>query len=234
MTASTDNVGSALQQLAEALRDDLKRIAERSVSRMQEQLPAYAEVPAEALLPVTLTNTRNLLEAVLDPGADPGRAEDHFRMSGETRSRQGVTADALLQAWRIGVESVREEAHAVAGRLGISDDVLLQFVEATLQWGDVGMRVSAQAHREAEIRELQRLAAEQAALRRVATLVARESSPEEVFAQVADEVGLLVEARRRVCARGRPALGVRNPDLRRRAYVGRDRRRELAARSDDR
>jgi GAF domain-containing protein len=194
MTASTDNVGSALQQLAEALRDDLKRIAERSVSRMQEQLPAYAEVPAEALLPVTLTNTRNLLEAVLDPGADPGRAEDHFRMSGETRSRQGVTADALLQAWRIGVESVREEAHAVAGRLGISDDVLLQFVEATLQWGDVGMRVSAQAHREAEIRELQRLAAEQAALRRVATLVARESSPEEVFAQVADEVGLLVEA----------------------------------------
>ena len=41
--------------------------------------------------------------------------------------------------------------------------------------------------------EVQRLADEQAALRRVATLVARESSPEEVFAAVAEEVGRVLE-----------------------------------------
>jgi signal transduction histidine kinase len=40
--------------------------------------------------------------------------------------------------------------------------------------------------------EMARLAEEQAALRRVATLVAREASPEEVFAAVAKEVGLLL------------------------------------------
>jgi signal transduction histidine kinase len=40
--------------------------------------------------------------------------------------------------------------------------------------------------------EVGRLAEEQAALRRVATLVARESSPAEVFATVAQEVGLLL------------------------------------------
>ncbi|MEA2445967.1 MAG: hypothetical protein QOJ12_3259 [Thermoleophilales bacterium] len=40
--------------------------------------------------------------------------------------------------------------------------------------------------------ETARLAKEQAALRRVATLVAREASPEEVFAAVAEEVGLLL------------------------------------------
>ena len=39
---------------------------------------------------------------------------------------------------------------------------------------------------------LGQLAEEQAALRRVATLVARATPPEEVFAAVADEVGLLL------------------------------------------
>jgi signal transduction histidine kinase len=40
--------------------------------------------------------------------------------------------------------------------------------------------------------DVRRLADEQAALRRVATLVARESPPDEVFAAVAEEVGLLL------------------------------------------
>ena len=47
---------------------------------------------------------------------------------------------------------------------------------------------------EASRDELRVLAAEQAALRRVATLVAREPSPAEVFAKVAEEVGLLLGA----------------------------------------
>jgi signal transduction histidine kinase len=42
--------------------------------------------------------------------------------------------------------------------------------------------------------EVARLAEEQAALRRVATLVARQAPPTEVFAQVAEEVGLLLGA----------------------------------------
>jgi hypothetical protein len=67
------------EQLAEALLRDVEQTAERSVARMQELLPSYGKVPAEKLIPVTLTNTRKLLEGVRDPGADPTRAEDHFR-----------------------------------------------------------------------------------------------------------------------------------------------------------
>ena len=94
----------------------------------------------------------------------------------------------MLQAWRIGLEMVREEAHPVAKRLEVTDAALLEFVEATLRWGDIGMRTSAAAHREGEIRELERLAAEQAALRRVAELVARQAPPEQVFALVTEEL----------------------------------------------
>jgi GAF domain-containing protein len=193
MAATTDEVRSAVQRLARALLDDIERIAERSVSRMQELLPSYAEVPTDALVPVTLTNTRNLLEAVCDPAPDPSPADRHFQQSGETRLRQGITADEMLQAWRIGLEVVREEAHPVAKRLHVTDAALLEFVEATLRWGDIGMRRSAAAHRDGEIRELERLAAEQAALRGVATMVARESSPKAVFARVAEELSELLD-----------------------------------------
>lgn len=106
---TTYEARTAVQWLARALLDDVERIAGRSVGRMQELLPSYAKVPADALLPVTLTNTRNLLEAVCDPDGDRGRADDHFRLSGETRLRQGISADEMLQAWRIGLEVVREE-----------------------------------------------------------------------------------------------------------------------------
>jgi signal transduction histidine kinase len=178
--------------LAELLLDDVERIAERSAARMQELLPSYAKVPRHELTPIVRANTRNLLEAIRDPDADHSRAQDDYRASGESRVRQGITSDEMLHAWRIGLEVVREEAHVTANQLKIGKDVLLEFVEATLRWGDIGMRASASAHHEAEIRELGRLVQEQAALRRVATLVARGSSPEDVFVKVAEEVGLLL------------------------------------------
>jgi len=189
-----DQVRSEVNQLAGVRLDDVERIAERSVARTQDLLPSCARVPAEELLAVTLTNTRNLLEAVRDPDADPTRAEDHFRVSGETQVHQAIAADEMLQAWRIELEVVREEAHPAARHLGIADDALLDFVEATLQWGDVGMRKSASAYREAEIRELERLAEEQAALRRVATLVAEGAPPSAVFDAVATEMAKLLVA----------------------------------------
>lgn len=72
-------------------------------------------------MPVTLTNTRNLLEAIADPNTDATPADDHFLRSGTIRLSQGITADEMLQAWRIGLEVVREEAHPVAERLGVTD-----------------------------------------------------------------------------------------------------------------
>jgi GAF domain-containing protein len=189
MPASTHDVRLALEQLAAALLDDVERIAKRGVARMQELLPSYSKVPAEALIPVTVTNMRHLLQAVLDPEANPRWAEGQFRVSGETPIGQGIKVEDMLQAWRIAVRCVREEALVVARELGIADGVLLEFIEATLQCGDVGMPKSARAHREMEIRELERVAAEHAALRRVATLVARGVPQEELFAAVTAEVG---------------------------------------------
>jgi signal transduction histidine kinase len=171
-----------------ALLDDVDRIAASSVARMQRLLASYAKLPPEQLTAVTITKARALLEAVRASDADRTLVEDPFRVPEKTRAGQGIPSEDMLQACRIVLEVMREEAHSVARRLGIADDVLLGFVEASLQWGDIGIRASALACREAEIRELERVAAEQAALRRIATLVAEGAAPTEVFENLAQEV----------------------------------------------
>jgi signal transduction histidine kinase len=176
-------------RLAGVLSGDVEQIAERTAARMRELLPSYAKLDHDDLIPFVLAGTRHLLEAVRDPGADRGRAEIDYRAAGETWARQGVTSDELLQGWRVGPEVIREEARARSGELGVGDGVLLDFVEATLRCADSGLRALVSAHREVEIGELGRLAEEQAALRRVATTVAREGSPDELFARVVEEVG---------------------------------------------
>jgi signal transduction histidine kinase len=206
----------AVRELAELLLREVERIADRCVARMQELLPSYAKLPAETLAPVSLTNTRNLLCAVRDSGGPGCDAEAHFRLSGKTRLDQGIRADEMLQAWRIGLEVVREEAHEIARRRGLSDAVLLEFVEATLRFGDIGMRVSAAALREGEIGELERLATEQAALRRVAELVARQGPTEDVFGLVTEELDRLLDVANVGTARFEPdgtatVMAVRGP-----------------------
>ncbi|HEX4688260.1 MAG TPA: DUF4118 domain-containing protein, partial [Nocardioides sp.] len=79
-------------------------------------------------------------------------------------------------------------------------DSLVPDVENALAWGAYLVagtllgQLAATARRRAEAseREASDLAAEQTALRRVATLVAREASPEQVFAVITHEVALLL------------------------------------------
>jgi PucR C-terminal helix-turn-helix domain len=139
-----------VQQLADALLADVEQISARAVERMRELLPAYEKVPHEDLLPVVVANTRHILIAIRDPEADLSEAEATYREAGEARAQQGIAGDEMLYAWRIGLEVTRESAHTTAEELGIGPEALLEFIEATLHRGDVGMLATASAHREAE------------------------------------------------------------------------------------
>jgi PucR C-terminal helix-turn-helix domain len=153
MAVNTDHareVGTPVQRLAGLLLADVDRLARLAARRMQEVLPSYAKVPLDELTPIVLANTRNLLEIIVDPEIERGRLETDYRASGETRARQGIAGDEMLHAWRLGLEVTRHEAHVKADEQGIDKETLLGFIEATLQWGDVGMLASASAHREAE------------------------------------------------------------------------------------
>ena len=68
---------------------EVERLAERSVVRMRGLLASYAGVPAAQLIPLALTSTRNLLEAVRDPDGDPMRSDGHFRVLGGDPTESG-------------------------------------------------------------------------------------------------------------------------------------------------
>ena len=140
-----------LQRLAGELLERVEVLVERAAERMQELLPSYARIERAELLPIVRENTRTILLAVSDPESAPPADHAHYRETGEVRAGQGITSDDMLHAWRIGVDVVREEAHAVARELDLADSVLLEFVEATLRLADTGMLATTRAHHEAEL-----------------------------------------------------------------------------------
>jgi signal transduction histidine kinase len=194
MRVDPDDARDGARRLAAALLRDVNRLAERCAERMHALVPSYARVPREQLLPALVVNVRNMLETVREPDADCASLRESARVVGNTRARQGISSHDMLHGWRIGLDVVREEAHVVASELGFGSDVLLEFIEATLSWGDIGMRATTATHHAAEVSELSRLVHEQAALRRVATLVARGESAATVLQAVAEELGAVLRA----------------------------------------
>jgi len=76
--------------------------------------------------------------------------------------------------------------------LGMTEGVEAEPLEATRKLGIIGRPGSGSALRDSEISQLQRVVAEQAALRRLALLVVRPAEAEELFAAVSEELsGLL-------------------------------------------
>jgi PAS domain S-box-containing protein len=122
----------------------------------------------------------------------------------------GYTANELLARPYLEFVHPRDRERTAAETAAISDGKTTRGFEnryvrkdgsaCVLEWAatpvpeerlmySVGRDVTERRHAEAEV---ERLADEQAALRRVATLVAKESSPAEVFAKVADEVAAIM------------------------------------------
>jgi signal transduction histidine kinase len=139
--------------------------------------------PVGARWPIEGTN---ILRLVRDSAA-AARIDDHAGLAGEmaanvrrTGIRASVGAPIVVagRLWGAIVGSTRDQEP-------LPDDAASRLTDFTA--------LLATAIENAESREsLERLAAEQAALRRVATRVARGVRPDELFATVSDEVGRLV------------------------------------------
>jgi signal transduction histidine kinase len=131
---------------------------------------------------------RNVVSLVVETGR-PARIEDYATASGQV-------ADSA-RGW--GLRSALGVPISVEGRLwgvisvgSTSEESLPPDTEARLG-GFTELVGTAIANAQARV-ELRGFADEQAALRRVATLVARAAAPEDVFAAVAAEVGQMLSA----------------------------------------
>jgi GAF domain-containing protein len=131
---------------------------------------------------------KNLTTIVLDTGR-PGRLDSYDDASGDAADiahsqgvRSAVGAPILVEGRLWGL--------VIAGRAG--DEQLPPGSEERLA-AFTGLVATAIANTESS-RALERVAADQAALRRVATLIARQPSPQEIFAAVTEAAGSLLGA----------------------------------------
>ncbi|HEY4827963.1 MAG TPA: GAF domain-containing protein [Solirubrobacteraceae bacterium] len=145
----------------------------------------YGVLPAGARMEL---GGRNVTTLVLETGRS-ARIDDYGDASGplavgarEHGVRSSVAAPVVVEASLWGVMVV-----------GSSDEQALP-AETEARLGSFTELVATAIANAASRDELARLAEQQAALRRVATLVARGPSPEEVFLAVTDEIGRLLAA----------------------------------------
>ncbi len=138
--------------LFDALAHDHEQLAATVSAEMRRQLPAYAAIPVERLIPDVLIELDRVMQS-----ARAGRAAVSEReladlaAVGEARAQQGVPVAEMLRGWRIGVQAVVAHARELGTRLDIDPISLVDFVESTLAWSDVAMVITAEAHRDAEL-----------------------------------------------------------------------------------
>ena len=189
----------------DALLEGVRREGEWVVERILERLhsvASYAELDDTIMRPRVRLNFEAVVGGIERRRRPlPSDPTDRFIESGSERARQGVPASDMAAGWRIGQDTI----YLVAARLaeeGLHRDRLLrEFLELLMSWTDFGLIAAAEGHRRTEISEVRRLADEQAALRRVAMLVARGVSPTEIFSAVSDEVARLFNSEHTAVAR---------------------------------
>ncbi len=122
------------------------------------------------------------------------QARHSVRVSERLRERSAALADMLA---RLGVVSTVSSPIMVEGRLwgavmvSSKEELPVDAEERLTKFTELVANAVANAEARAEVH---RLADEQAALRRVAVLVAQQPSPSEVFTAVTEAVGLLLDA----------------------------------------
>jgi hypothetical protein len=146
---------SAAQDRWEALLDGVLAdgsAVEDIVSSIREAIPLYPGVPDDDLQTSLTTAVRRVVLAARAHRQVVNEDElNELGDLGRARVAQGIPADQMLLAWRIGFQVVIAHSRAVAERLSIDASEMLEFVQSLLAWSDRAMVVVAGAHARAAL-----------------------------------------------------------------------------------
>lgn len=144
--------GETRSQLLGSVARHLPALSRRIVERMQEEMPAYAALTPEDLLPGVSTNLELMLPAMRTgrPFSDEEMAA--FTRHGESRALQGVSIEELLRGWRLGTQAMVDEMLDSARETGVDEGLVLELTRGVLAAADLAVVAAALGHRQAELR----------------------------------------------------------------------------------
>ncbi len=137
--------------LLELVRQRLEPLGRRIVQRMQDEMPAYAELPVDDLLPAALVNVELMLPAMsssrsfTDAEVAAFVAHGEARAGGESRSRNSCGG------WRLGTRVMVDEMLALARQETLDEGIVLELTRNVLAASDAAMVFAARGHRNAEL-----------------------------------------------------------------------------------
>jgi hypothetical protein len=144
------SAGVAAREFTAKLHATGGAFATRFAERLQAEIPAYANVRSEELVPgshAALTVISDAIRAGRDFDA-----EDLVMLAehGETRARQGMSLDELFAGWHLASRMMLDDLIAIGREDGVSDQVLLDLSHDLLRIVDTAMLASARGHHAAE------------------------------------------------------------------------------------
>ncbi len=135
----------------EDLGADAPNLARLIMSRFREASPDYSGLPDEELLPGIESNVISALEIVGGNRTSSEEERSQTAALAAARARQGVGVDALMVAYRMGVEVAWQEFRERAEAMGLPAEDQLAGSERLRLWADEHMIVIARAHRQVDI-----------------------------------------------------------------------------------
>ena len=138
----------SVQALLQELLDDRAVIAERVVTRVRSEIPAFAGVPLDEQKAGIEASIEMIVRSRMeDPGGSFGEGAQLLRDIGERRARQGVPVDDLLRAWRMGIEETTAHARDLAARSETRPAELFDLFQEAFGLADEAMLSVAGGHR---------------------------------------------------------------------------------------
>lgn len=137
--------------LLELVRQRLEPLGWRIVQRMQDEMPAYAELSVDELLPAALLNIQLMLPAMSSSRSFTDAEVAAFVEHGEARARRGIAIEELLRGWRLGTRALVDEMLDLARQETLDEGIVLELTRNVLAASDVAMVFAARGHRNAEL-----------------------------------------------------------------------------------
>lgn len=141
----------ALDEMFARLEGELDELASELVARYQREIPDYAEIPAEELVPGVRIDAAAALAGIRSARPPTSAELELAARIGEERAAAGISLEAVLQAFRVGGAVVIARARAIGGELGVDAAFLLERFEQAWSWVNQVSIAAAAGYRRAEL-----------------------------------------------------------------------------------
>ncbi|MCU1675794.1 MAG: hypothetical protein JWM93_552 [Frankiales bacterium] len=150
MPDRTSSTRAARKRLIADLLASDETLSAQMLDRMRAEIPAYVDRDPHDVLPAVVSSLRDIL-VPLGEGRPLVESElATFGSYGETRARQGVPLEELLQAWRLSIREVLDALVTVGRRNGVRDGELIALTRDLLTTTDAATLAFTQGHHRAE------------------------------------------------------------------------------------